>query len=127
MSVTKMRRFGTLNFQVVRAVARLSLLAAMLSLQAAPASAQSQPNQLPTHFGFGLEAGQGDTWMPLSGIAWDYRWQYLAGGVNTNQGWEIWNPNGTFPLNYAMESDQRGIVPMFPYYELFQSSGNCNS
>ena len=104
----------------------LSAVVAMLSLAPVPAAAQSQPGQLPNHFGFGLEVGQGDTWMPQSGIAWDYRWQYLAGGVNTNQGWETWNPNGTFALNYANESDQHGYIPMFPYYELFQSNGDCN-
>lgn len=89
------------------------------------AVAQSIPSGLPTHFGFGLEAGQGDTWLPQSGIPWDYRYQYLAGGVNTQHGWETWNPNGTFALNYAAESDELGYIPMFPYYEIFQSDGNC--
>jgi hypothetical protein len=99
----------------------------LASLTPVAALSVSIPTGLPTHFGFGIEAGQGDTWIPESGIAWDYRWQYLAGGVNTNQGWETWSPNGTFALYYAMEADQRGVIPMFPYYELFQSSGNCNS
>jgi hypothetical protein len=104
----------------------LSALLALLLVAPQPAAAQTPPSQLPGHFGFGLEVGQGDTWMPQSGIAWDYRWQYLAGGVNTSQGWETWNPNGTFALNYATESDQHGYIPMFPYYELFQSNGDCN-
>ena len=64
--------------------------------------------------------------MPQSGIPWDYRYQYLAGGVNTGSGWETWNPDGTFALNYAVESDRLGYIPMFPYYEIFQSNGNCN-
>jgi hypothetical protein len=105
------------------------LIGWLLLALAAPSSAaqaQSPPSGLPTHFAFGLEAGQGDTWLPQSGIAWDYRWQYLAGGVNTNQGWETWNPNGTFALNYANESDQHGYIPMFPYYEIFHSNGDCN-
>src|SRR5215472_1933603 len=89
-------------------------------------AALSMPPGLPDHFGFGLEAGQGDAWMPQSGIPWDYRYQYLAGGVNTGHGWETWNPDGTFALNYAMESDRLGYIPMFPYYEIFQSDGNCN-
>jgi hypothetical protein len=100
-----------------------ALLCASLT---APASAQSLPVGLPNHFAFGLEAGQGDTWLPQSGIPWDYRWQYLAGGVNTGHGWETWNPNGTFALNYANESDQHGYIPMFPYYEIFQSNGSCD-
>jgi len=121
-----MRRSETLNFQCLRARRVLLAIAALLSLQPALVAAQSQLNLLPAHFGFGLEAGQGDTWMPQSGVAWDYRWQYLAGGVNTNHGWETWNPNGTFALNYANEADQHGYIPMFPYYELFQSDGDCN-
>jgi hypothetical protein len=65
--------------------------------------------------------------MPQTGIAWDFRMQYLAGGVNTGSGWETWNANGTFALNYANESAQHGYIPMFPYYELLQSSGTCGS
>jgi hypothetical protein len=107
----------------------LVTLITVLALAALPEEAvgQSRPTGLPDHFGFGIEVGQGDTWMPESGIPWDFRWQYLAGGVNTDQGWETWNPNGTFALNYARESDQRGYIPMFPYYELFQSKGNCDN
>jgi len=98
-------------------------------LSAAPAqvAAQPAPGGLPNHFAFGVSAGQGDRWPTDTGVPWDYRYQYLAGGVNTGQGWETWNPNGTFALNYARESDQQGYIPMFPYYELFQSSGSCNS
>ncbi len=109
----------------------ISLLAAVLmvlTLAPTPAAlAQPAPNGLPNHFAFGVSAGQGDRWPTDSGIAWDYRYQYLAGGVNTGQGWETWNQSGTFVLNYAKESDQQGYIPMFPYYELFQSSGTCNS
>lgn len=107
-------------------LARLVALLAMLSLDPSRVAAQSVPSGLPGHFAFGVSAGQGDTWMPASGIAWDYRYQYLAGGVNTNVGWETWNPNGTFALNYANDGDQHGYIPMFPYYELFQSTGTCN-
>jgi hypothetical protein len=85
------------------------------------------PSGLPSHFAFGVSAGQGDTWMPQTGIPWDYRMQYLAGGVNTGSGWETWNSNGTYVLNYANESAQHGYIPMFPYYELLQSSGSCGS
>jgi hypothetical protein len=113
----------------VRGTLRASLKALMslILMWPAPVLAQAVPAGLPSHFGFGIEAGQGDTGLPESGIAWDYRWQYLAGGVNTNQGWETWNPNGTFALNYATESAQHGYIPMFPYYELFQSNGSCTA
>ena len=49
---------------------------------------------------------QGDTWMPQTDIPFDYRMQYLSGGVNTGGGWETWNSNGTFALSYANESAQ---------------------
>jgi hypothetical protein len=94
-----------------------------LPFQATPA--QALPSGLPAHFGFGLAASPGDTWMPQSNIQWDYRYQYLAGGVNTGTGWETWNAQGTFASNYAVESAQHGYVPVFPYYELLQSSGSC--
>ena len=104
---------------------RLLAFAALVTC-AATARAQSATG-LPDHFMFGLEAGQGDTWLPQSGIPWDFTFQYLAGGVNTGQGWETWNPNGTFVLNYARDARQHGYIPMFPYYEILQSRGNCGN
>jgi hypothetical protein len=105
---------------------RAVLAFTLLAITAAPASDQSAQG-LPSHFAFGLAAGLGDAWMPQSGIPWDFRFQYLVGGVNTNHGWETWNPNGTFALNYAQESAQHGYIPMFPYYELLQSEGSCGT
>jgi hypothetical protein len=102
---------------------RFLLIAALLSvLPAQPAHAQQA---LPSHFAFGLGAGPGDQWLPRSGIPWDFRYQYLAGGVNTQKGWETWNPNGTFASGYASEADAHGYIPMYPYYELLQSNGSC--
>jgi hypothetical protein len=108
-------------------VATAVVVAMALGVVVQPSTVEALPAGLPSHFGFGLSAGQGDTWMPQSGSSWDYRFQYLVGGVNTGSGWETWNPNGTFALNYANESAQHGIIPMFPYYELLQSSGPCGS
>jgi hypothetical protein len=109
------------RFGVALAVA-LALIAPL-----SPPTVDALPAQLPGHFGFGVSAGQGDTWMPQTGIPFDYRMQYLAGGVNTGGGWETWNSSGTFALNYATESAQHGYIPVFPYYELLQSSGTCGS
>src|SRR5207248_4684677 len=94
----------------------LTLALPQSSLQAA-----ALPAGLPGHFAFGVNASPGDTWMPQTGIAWDYRMQYLTGGVNTGQGWETWNSNGTFALNYAQESAQHGYIPVSAYYEMLQS------
>jgi hypothetical protein len=101
-------------------------IVAALVLPVAALQAPAPPAGLPTHFSFGVGAVPGDTWMPQSGIPWDYRMQYLAGGVNTGTGWETWNPNGTFALYYAQDSARNGYIPLFPYYELLQSNGSCS-
>lgn len=108
-----------------------SVLLALLPLGPAQAQTLPLPTGLPTHFGFGL-SGHPDNngiygWMPDSGVAWDYAYQYLAGGVNTGNGWETWNPNGTFALSYAQGAASHGYIPMFPYYEMLQSDGPCGN
>lgn len=115
------------RLDVVWRLTAMLALAVGLSIPLSANVVKAQPAQLPGHFAFGVSAGQGDTWMPQTGIPWDYRMQYLAGGVNTGSGWETWNANGTFALNYANESAQHGYIPVFPYYELLQSSGSCGS
>ncbi|HWI74902.1 MAG TPA: hypothetical protein VNT55_23270, partial [Baekduia sp.] len=52
-----------------------------------------------------------------------WRYQYLAGGVNTNNGWSHWNPDGTFASKYVTESRRHGITPVLTYYQLLQSHG----
>src|SRR5438093_11719462 len=95
------------------------------------ARAAAVPRGLPSHFGIGLSAGPSSTgingWMPKSNIPWDYAYQYLSGGVNTNSGWETWSSSGQFPLNYARGAASHNYIPVFPYYELLQSTGTCGS
>ena len=50
-----------------------------------------------------------------------FRYQYLAGGVNTGSGWATWNSNGEFARYYIEDSLANGIVPVFTYYQMFQS------
>jgi hypothetical protein len=50
-----------------------------------------------------------------------FRYQYLAGGVNTGQGWSTWNPNGTFASMYVADSWRHGEIPVLTYYMLLQS------
>jgi hypothetical protein len=66
-------------------------------------------------------------WIPESKIPFDHAYQYLVGGVNTNTGWQSWGANSNFPLDYANKSAALGITPVFTYYQLLQSNGNCNS
>ena len=49
------------------------------------------------------------------------RYQYLAGGVNTGNGWATWNTNGDFVKWYVQDSVANGMVAVFPYYQLLQS------
>jgi hypothetical protein len=50
-----------------------------------------------------------------------FRYQYLAGGVNTGSGWSTWNPNGTFASMYVADSWAHGELPVLTYYMLLQS------
>ncbi|HXK12912.1 MAG TPA: hypothetical protein VNH45_00100 [Gaiellaceae bacterium] len=50
-----------------------------------------------------------------------FRYQYLAGGVNTGGGWATWNPNGTFASMYVHDSWAHGELPVLTYYMLLQS------
>ena len=50
------------------------------------------------------------------------RYQYLAGGVNTGNGWATWNTNGDFVKWYVQDSVANGMVAVFPYYQMLQSS-----
>ena len=50
-----------------------------------------------------------------------FRYQYLAGGVNTGSGWSTWNPNGTFASMYVTDSWAHGELPVLTYYMLLQS------
>ena len=51
-----------------------------------------------------------------------FRYQYLAGGVNTGNGWSTWNTNGQFVTWYVEDSADHGMTPVFPYYMLLQSN-----
>lgn len=50
-----------------------------------------------------------------------FRYQYLAGGANTGNGWATWNPNGDFVTFYIAESRAAAIIPVFTYYQMTQS------
>ncbi len=61
--------------------------------------------------------------MTASGIPWDYRYQYLTGGVNTGEGWTTWNnPPGAFVDMYLQESGSHGYIPVLTYYQVVASA-----
>jgi hypothetical protein len=76
---------------------------------------------------FGITNSPADFgWMAASGVPWRYRYQYLAGGVNTPGRWETWQdpalPPGQFAIDYINQSHGAGITPVLTYYELLQST-----
>lgn len=90
------------------------------------ASVAVMPAGLPQHLGIGL-MNQPDqlAWMTGSGTPWDYRYQYLTGGVNTGQGWTTWsNPPGAFADMYLEASGENGYIPVLTYYQIIPSAPN---
>ncbi len=85
--------------------------------------ANNLPPGLPPTFWMGLANGPADLgWMTGSGVPWNARYQYLAGGVNTGSGWATWWPgNGDFARDYLTTSRANGYLPVFTYYQLLQS------
>jgi hypothetical protein len=85
------------------------------------ASIRSEAPRLTT-FAFGMTNGPGATaQVTEGGSSFTYRYQYLAGGVNTGNGWTTWNPNGEFASNYMKESADHGFIPVFTFYQILQS------
>ena len=56
-----------------------------------------------------------------------FRYQYLAGGVNTGQSWSTWDSGARFPTYYIQDSARSGIVPVFSYYQIRPSSPGDSS
>ena len=91
----------------------LAIIAATALL--APATATAKRLEL------GLTDAPGGAKKLRRAAKFGYRYQYLAGGVNTGAGWATWNPNGTFASMYARESRGAHLTPVFDYYMLRQS------
>jgi hypothetical protein len=121
------------------AIAGISVLSMLIPapVQAAPQLAPpAARTSLPSdrlHFGLASGPGTGLDWMVSSGVPWRYRYQYLAGGINTannstdpcaaNAGWQTWNsPAGQFVTDYINASAAHSYVPVFTYYEIVQSN-----
>src|SRR5882724_7027979 len=101
----------------------LITLAALMPTGSAQASPVHSAALTQTQLEFGVTNDPSQlAWMTSSGIPWKYRYQYLAGGVNTSGGWETWNsPTGAFATLYMDASANNGYIPVFSYYELLQS------
>ena len=88
----------------------------------------SLPAGLPARFGLGLASNPTELgWMSTSGVPWDYRSQYLSGGVNSGAGWSTWNaPAGQFAASYMTASAAAGKIPVFVYYQFVGSTPDAS-
>lgn len=79
------------------------------------------PARWPRTLQLGLSDSPGGASTLRKSAHFGFRYQYLAGGVNTGQGWATWNPDGAFVSRYVAESRRVGVIPVFSYYQLLQS------
>jgi hypothetical protein len=106
--------------------AKFVTTAVIALLCAASAGASSSalpplPARWPTTLQIGMADPPGDAAALRKTAPFGFRYQYLAGGVNTGQGWTTWNPNGSFVTRYDAKSWAAGMIPVFSYYMLLQS------
>jgi hypothetical protein len=86
------------------------------------------PAGWPSRLELGMMSSPGDAAGMKATAPFGFRYQYLAGGVNTGGGWVTWNADGQFVTYYIQDSNAQGIRPAFTYYMMFQSSpGNGQS
>jgi hypothetical protein len=101
-------------------------IAAVLILLACPvrqAHAQAPlPAGWPNQMELGMTDSPGGAAAMKSTARFAFRYQYLAGGANTGNGWATWNANGDFARFYIQDSVDNGIIPVFTYYMLLQST-----
>ena len=90
---------------------------------AAPPSRADASTVFGSRLAFGLRNDPPDLdWMSGSGVPWVARYTYLAGGVNSGEGWTtLSDVPGRYATEYADRSLAAGYVPVFSYYQLQQS------
>jgi hypothetical protein len=101
----------------------LCALLILLALSVSPAHAQALlPSGWPNQLELGMADGPGGAAAMKGTAPFAFRYQYLSGGANTGTGWATWNSNGDFARFYIQDSATNGIVPVFTYYMLLQST-----
>lgn len=106
---------------VAPALAAPAALAAEPTAAAAAAKLPPRPAGWPATLQLGLSDAPGKARATRAGYRVGLRYQYLAGGVNTGNGWATWNPDGGFVSNYVSESAKAGVTPVLTYYMLRHS------
>jgi hypothetical protein len=101
---------------------KLAAVFIFLASLARPVQAQAPlPAGWPNRIEIGMADGPGGAAAMKATAPFAFRYQYLAGGANTGNGWATWNPNGDFARFYIQDSAANGIIPVFTYYMLLQS------
>jgi hypothetical protein len=99
----------------------LVLVALAAAAPVGAASLPPLPKGWPHTLQIGLTDSPGGAKALRASAPFGFRYQYLAGGVNTGSGWSTWNPDGSFVTRYIAESRAAHIIPVFSYYQLLQS------
>ena len=86
------------------------------------ASLPALPSGWPSTLQLGMSDGPGGATAMKATTSFGFRYQYLAGGVNTGNGWANWNSNGAFATYYIQDSVANTITPVFTYYMIRQSN-----
>jgi len=100
----------------------LPLLGALVLAAPASAALPPRPHGWPATLQIGLTDSPGGAAALRASAPFGFRYQYLAGGVNTGHGWSTWNPNGTFASMYVQDSWAHHVIPVLSYYMLLQST-----
>jgi hypothetical protein len=101
---------------------RLLPLVLFFAFASSAAALPPLPHGWPKTLQIGLSDSPGGAAALRSSAPFGFRYQYLAGGVNTGSGWSTWNPDGTFASMYVQDSWAHHIVPVLSYYQMLQSN-----
>ena len=72
------------------------------------------PSGWPARLELGMADAPGGAAAMKATAPFAFRYQYLAGGVNTGSGWATWNTNGEFARYYIEDSLPTGSFPSSP-------------
>ena len=99
----------------------ITLLTVVCAASSSAATLPPLPHGWPKTLQIGLTDAPGGARALRASAPFGFRYQYLAGGVNTGPGWTTWNPDGSFVTRYVRESRAARVIPVFTYYQLLQS------
>lgn len=102
------------------------MLPVLVGCAVAAPGAQGAPTPLPVGWPGNLVVGMRDAQSGAADLrattALEARYHYLAGGVNTGQGWTSWaSGGGSFVTDFIADSQASAFLPVFSLYQLRQS------